>query len=65
MGQDLSTKPPPHKPVLDELLIDAEVDDAELQAPARQPSAWLLLLGLVLVALNPVSYTHLTLPTKA
>ena len=52
MGQDLSTKPPPHKPVLDELLIDAEVDDAELQAPARQPSAWLLLLGLVLVALN-------------
>ena len=52
MGQDLPTKPTPHGPVLDELLIDAEVDDAELQPPARQPSAWLLLLGLVLVALN-------------
>ncbi|MDG9882073.1 CynX/NimT family MFS transporter [Pseudomonas sp. GD04058] len=52
MGQDLPTKPTPHGPVLDELLIDAEVDDAELQPPAGQPSAWLLLLGLVLVALN-------------
>lgn len=52
MGQDLPTKPTSHGPVLDELLIDAEVDDAELQPPARQPSAWLLLLGLVLVALN-------------
>ncbi|OAI94339.1 CynX/NimT family MFS transporter [Pseudomonas putida] len=52
MGQDLPNKPTPHGPVLDELLIDAEVDDAELQPPARQPSAWLLLLGLVLVALN-------------
>lgn len=52
MGHHLPTKPPPNGPVLDELLIDAEVDDAELQPPARQPSAWLLLLGLVLVALN-------------
>lgn len=52
MGQDLSTKPVPHGTVLDELLIDAEVDDSELQPPAHPPSAWLLLLGLVLVALN-------------
>ena len=52
MGQDLSTKPAPHGPALDDLLIDAEADDAELQPPTRQPSAWLLLLGLVLVALN-------------
>lgn len=38
---------------LEELLIDAEVDDAQVQkqAPALQ-RPWLLLLGLVLVALN-------------
>nr|WP_314488068.1 CynX/NimT family MFS transporter [uncultured Pseudomonas sp.] len=38
---------------LDDLLIDAEVDDAQVQqaAPPTQ-RAWLLLLGLVLVALN-------------
>lgn len=38
---------------LDELLIDAEADDAQVQQQAvvlRRP--WLLLLGLVLVALN-------------
>ncbi|MDR0276780.1 MAG: MFS transporter [Paucimonas sp.] len=52
MGQDLSTKPTPHGPVLEELLIDAEADDAALQPPSRLPQAWLLLLGLVLVALN-------------
>mgnify|MGYP003583644063 FL=1 len=52
MGQDLSTKPVPHGTVLDELLIDAEADDTDPQPPAHPPSAWLLLLGLVLVALN-------------
>ncbi|MFJ4372996.1 CynX/NimT family MFS transporter [Pseudomonas japonica] len=52
MGQDLPTKLVPPGPVLDELLIDAEADDAELQPPTRLPQAWLLLLGLVLVALN-------------
>ncbi|MFD2644054.1 CynX/NimT family MFS transporter [Pseudomonas japonica] len=52
MGQDLPTKLTPPGPVLDELLIDAEADDAELQPPTRLPQAWLLLLGLVLVALN-------------
>ena len=52
MGQDLHTKPAPHGPVLEELLIDAEADDAALQPPSRLPQAWLLLLGLVLVALN-------------
>lgn len=52
MGQDHSPKPEPHGARLDELLIDAEADDAELQAPARLPRPWLLLLGLVLVALN-------------
>ncbi len=52
MGQDHSPKPAPRGPVLDELLIDAEADDAELQPPARLPRPWLLLLGLVLVALN-------------
>ncbi|MDU9389713.1 MFS transporter [Pseudomonas sp. zfem002] len=52
MGQDLPTKLAPPGPVLDELLIDAEADDAELQPPTRLPQAWLLLLGLVLVALN-------------
>jgi len=42
-----------HPGELDDLLIDAEVDDAQVQqaAPPTQ-RAWLLLLGLVLVALN-------------
>lgn len=52
MGQDLSHKPAPHGPVLDELLIDAEADDGDLQPPVGLPKPWLLLLGLVLVALN-------------
>ncbi|WP_459206621.1 CynX/NimT family MFS transporter [Pseudomonas sp. MLB6B] len=42
-----------HPGELDDLLIDAEVDDAQVQqAPAPTQRAWLLLLGLVLVALN-------------
>ncbi|WP_313738619.1 CynX/NimT family MFS transporter [Pseudomonas sp.] len=42
-----------HPGELDDLLIDAEVDDAQVQqaVPPTQ-RAWLLLLGLVLVALN-------------
>ncbi|WP_296263183.1 CynX/NimT family MFS transporter [Pseudomonas sp. UBA6562] len=42
-----------HPGELDDLLIDAEVDDVQVQqaAPPTQ-RAWLLLLGLVLVALN-------------
>ena len=52
MGQDLSPKPAPRGPALDDLLIDAEADDAELKPPTRLPRPWLLLLGLVLVALN-------------
>ena len=56
---------------LEELLIDAEADDEEVQqAPPPLQRPWLLLLGLILVALNlrpalssmaplPVSYTHL------
>ncbi|MFS0828429.1 CynX/NimT family MFS transporter [Pseudomonas phoenicis] len=42
-----------HPGELDDLLIDAEVDDAQVQqAPPPTQRAWLLLLGLVLVALN-------------
>ncbi|AIR88000.1 CynX/NimT family MFS transporter [Pseudomonas cremoricolorata] len=38
---------------LDELLIDAEADDDQVQhTPAPTQRSWLLLLGLVLVALN-------------
>lgn len=38
---------------LDDLLIDAEADDEQVQqTPAPTQRAWLLLLGLVLVALN-------------
>ncbi|MGN8257995.1 CynX/NimT family MFS transporter [Pseudomonas sp. SMSB3] len=38
---------------LEELLIDAEADDAQVQQqPLRVQRPWLLLLGLVLVALN-------------
>ncbi len=38
---------------LEELLIDAEADDDVVQqAPAPLNRPWLLLLGLVLVALN-------------
>lgn len=44
---------PPNPPSPPELLIDAEADDEEVQQappPLRRP--WLLLLGLILVALN-------------
>ncbi|MFJ7143830.1 CynX/NimT family MFS transporter [Pseudomonas protegens] len=44
---------PPNTPSPPELLIDAEADDEEVQQappPLRRP--WLLLLGLILVALN-------------
>ncbi|WP_313645801.1 CynX/NimT family MFS transporter [Pseudomonas sp.] len=37
---------------LEELLIDAEADDAQVQQQLRVQRPWLLLLGLVLVALN-------------
>lgn len=43
---------PKPNPPLEELLIDAEADDAQLQPPAVLQRPWLLLLGLVLVALN-------------
>ncbi|ROL65200.1 cyanate transporter [Pseudomonas protegens] len=48
-----SHKAPPNTPSPPELLIDAEADDEEVQQappPLRRP--WLLLLGLILVALN-------------
>jgi CP family cyanate transporter-like MFS transporter len=37
---------------LEELLIDAEADDDTATGASAGASAWLLLLGLVLVALN-------------
>jgi len=52
MDQDLSTQLARHGPRLEQLLIDVEADDAALQPPSHLPQAWLLLLGLVLVALN-------------
>ena len=43
----------PRKTELEELLIDAEADDDSVQqAPPSVVRPWLLLLGLVLVALN-------------
>ena len=69
---ELSTAPK-RSAELEELLIDAEADDEQVQqAHPVLHRPWLLLLGLILVALNlrpalssmaPVSYTHLTLPT--
>mgnify|MGYP003408724537 FL=1 len=48
-----SVDPVRHLDELDELLIDAEADDeAVQQMPPVMVRAWLLLLGLVLVALN-------------
>ncbi|PYY90693.1 cyanate transporter [Pseudomonas sp. TKO26] len=49
-----NTPPAPRRPAeLEELLIDAEADDEELQhAPPAVRRPWLLLLGLILVALN-------------
>lgn len=44
---------PPNGPELEELLIDAEADDEQVQQqPVLLVRPWLLLLGLVLVALN-------------
>ncbi|MDD0972781.1 CynX/NimT family MFS transporter [Pseudomonas fontis] len=54
MAQDTARTPPPSPgPELEQLLIDAEADDAKVQQQTvllQRP--WLLLLGLVLVALN-------------
>ncbi len=53
MAEPMTRDAPARERDLEELLIDAEADDAQvqLQPPAlRRP--WLLLLGLVLVALN-------------
>ncbi|WP_265534584.1 CynX/NimT family MFS transporter [Pseudomonas saponiphila] len=49
-----NTPSAPRRPAeLEELLIDAEADDEELQqAPPTVRRPWLLLLGLILVALN-------------
>lgn len=53
MADQLTRSAPVRETELDELLIDAEADDEQVQ---QQPPAihrpWLLLLGLVLVALN-------------
>ncbi|MBV6287163.1 CynX/NimT family MFS transporter [Pseudomonas aegrilactucae] len=52
MNPDAETAMPKNHPPLEELLIDAEADDAQVQQPVRVKRPWLLLLGLVLVALN-------------
>ncbi len=53
MAEPMTRDAPARERELEELLIDAEADDAQVQ---QQPPAlqrpWLLLLGLVLVALN-------------
>ncbi|MFJ4350828.1 CynX/NimT family MFS transporter [Pseudomonas sp. NPDC089428] len=53
MAEPMTRDAPARERELEELLIDAEADDAQVQqqAPALQ-RPWLLLLGLVLVALN-------------
>ncbi|WP_409320522.1 CynX/NimT family MFS transporter [Pseudomonas putida] len=53
MAESITRNSPSNERDLDELLIDAEADDEQVQRQAvvlRRP--WLLLLGLVLVALN-------------
>ncbi|MEH6417202.1 CynX/NimT family MFS transporter [Pseudomonas sp. CGJS7] len=53
MAESITRNSPSNERDLDELLIDAEADDEQVQQQAvvlRRP--WLLLLGLVLVALN-------------
>ncbi|NIF16325.1 CynX/NimT family MFS transporter [Pantoea sp. Cy-639] len=53
MAEQMTHPHSPREPELDELLIDAEVDDEQVQQqPLRLQRPWLLLLGLVLVALN-------------
>ncbi|MDD2060484.1 CynX/NimT family MFS transporter [Pseudomonas sp. GD03860] len=54
MAHDTTRNAPPAQgPELEELLIDAEADDEQVQRqPVLLKRPWLLLLGLVLVALN-------------
>lgn len=53
MAESLPRNTPPRARDLDELLIDAEADDEQVQQqPVQLRRPWLLLLGLVLVALN-------------
>lgn len=53
MADSITRNTPPSERDLDELLIDAEADDEQVQQqPVLLQRPWLLLLGLVLVALN-------------
>ncbi|GLO46828.1 MULTISPECIES: CynX/NimT family MFS transporter [Pseudomonas] len=53
MAESITRNTPPNERDLDELLIDAEADDEQVQQqPVVVRRPWLLLLGLVLVALN-------------
>lgn len=53
MADSITRTTPPSERDLDELLIDAEADDEQVQQqPVLLQRPWLLLLGLVLVALN-------------
>ncbi|MFV3287797.1 CynX/NimT family MFS transporter [Pseudomonas sp. NY11955] len=53
MAESITRNTPPKARELDELLIDAEADDEQVQhQPVLLQRPWLLLLGLVLVALN-------------
>ncbi|MBV4525058.1 CynX/NimT family MFS transporter [Pseudomonas sp. SWRI100] len=53
MAESMTRSNPPGERELDELLIDAEADDEQVQQqPVLLRRPWLLLLGLVLVALN-------------
>ncbi|WP_085616788.1 MFS transporter [Pseudomonas sp. B24(2017)] len=53
MADSITRNTPPSERDLEELLIDAEADDEKVQQqPVQIQRPWLLLLGLVLVALN-------------
>lgn len=52
MPESITRNTPHNERDLDELLIDAEADDEQVQQPVVVRRPWLLLLGLVLVALN-------------
>jgi len=52
MPESITHNTPQNERDLDELLIDAEADDEQVQQPVVVRRPWLLLLGLVLVALN-------------
>lgn len=52
MAESITRNTLPNERDLDELLIDAEADDEQVQQPVVLRRPWLLLLGLVLVALN-------------